>query len=447
MSEQTIRDGRALSWTERFAYAIGNFGAGLLPTVIGSWAMYFYAPPPDDPELEPYIPLAMVGLVLFVGRFAEALVNPFIGFWSDRVNTKHGRRIPFLMYGTPAMVAAFILMWFPPVPHESIINAIYVAFLSVVVGVSFAAVAAPYLSLLPELTPYNNERITVSALMAVFEIFGVLIAAAGAGVVINHFKAGNGILGLDGFKMVGITVGVLTLAAYMTTVIFIKERPYSEAKDVKFDFLQSVKSSFANPAFIPYLVAVTTLRLALDTVIVVIPYIVTTVMGGTETTASLLQAGILVVAMLLFPVVNALSNKLGKKKVFFWGTFGFVIILPLVATVGKWPILSPLWQGVIVFMAAALPVATISVLQRPLMADIIDHDEKLTGFRREAMYNGMEGLFSRTASGLAWVLASLLFFAFGNSTEQPLGILLCGPVAGAIMAVGLYFFRRYPFER
>jgi len=28
-----------------------------------------------------------------------------------------------------------------------------------------------------------------------------------------------------------------------------------------------------------------------------------------------------------------------------------------------------------------------------------------------------------------------------------LGILLCGPVAGAIMGVGLLLFRKYPFSR
>ncbi len=449
-SDAAILEGRSMPWRQRLAYAVGNCGVGMLPAVVGSWAMYYYAPPPDDEILRPYIPLAVVGLVLFLGRLAEALINPFIGYWSDKTRTRLGRRIPYVLAGTPIMVSAFVLMWFPMVPHESMLNAVYVAFLAVVTHSMFAIVVAPYLSLLPELTPYNNERIVVSSVMAVFEILGTLAAIAGAGVLIALFKGGiggAGPTGFNGFKLAGILVGVCTFAAFYTTAVFIRENPYTEAKAVRFRFVESAVSAFRNPSFSPYLAVVVALRLALDTVIVVIPYIVTTVMGGTEMDAAYLQMGIMVLAILLFPLVNVWSARAGKKRVMTLGSLGFVILLPLTSTVGKWPVFTPLMQGSIIFLLAALPVAVISVLQRPLIADVIDHDETLSGFRREALYNGMEGLFTRSASGLAWVVASLLFAFFGNTRENPLGILLCGPVAGAIMGVGLLLFRRYPFSR
>ena len=444
----SFEDGRALSWGQRIVYSAGNMGVGMLPAVVGSWAMYYYAPPPDDGVLKPYVPLAIVGIVLFLGRLAEALLNPFIGYWSDKTRTRFGRRIPYMLAGTPVMVVAFVLMWFPPVLHESWINAVYVAFLAMVTHSMFALVVAPYLSLLPELTPYNNERITVSAVMGVFEILGTLAAMAGAGVLISMYKGGiggGGPTGFNGFKLVGIIIGVLTFFFFYFTALFTKEKPYSEAKAVKFKFAESVVTTVRNPSFPPYLAIVVAIRLALDTVIVVIPYIVTTVMGGTEMEAAYMQMGIMVLAILLFPLVNFWSEKSGKKKVMIWGTLGFGIILPLVSTIGSWPVFSPLVQGTILFLLASLPVAVISVLQRPMIADVIDYDEKLSGFRREALYNGMEGLFTRSASGLAWVVVSLLFAFFGNSIENPLGILLCGPVAGAILVIGIFYFLRYPF--
>jgi len=309
---------------------------------------------------------------------------------------------------------------------------------------------APYLSLLPELTPYNNERIVVSSVMGVFEILGTLAAIAGAGVLISMYKGGigdGGPTGFNGFKLSGIIVGVLTFLAFYITGLLVREKPYSEAKAVKLKFAESAASSFRNPSFPPYLAVVVAIRLALDTVIVVIPYIVTTVMMGTEMDAAYMQMGIMVLAILLFPLVNIWSERVGKKKVMIQGTLGFVILLPLTSTVGKWPFFSPLVQGSIVFLLAALPVAVISVLQRPMIADVIDHDETLSGYRREALYNGMEGLFTRSASGLAWVVASLLFAFFGNTMANPLGILLCGPVAGVILAIGILLFRKYPFAR
>jgi len=448
--DRLSQDGKAMSWTERLSYAAGNTGVGMLPAVVGSWAMYYYAPPPDDGILKPYIPLAIVGVVLFAGRLAEALVNPLVGYWSDRTKTRFGRRIPFIAVGTPIMVAAFVCLWFPPVLRESWANAVYVALLAAVTHSMFALVVAPYLSLLPELTPYNNERITVSSVMAVFEILGTLSAVAGAGFLIERYKGGlggDGPTGFNGFQLAGIIIGVLTLLAFSITALKVREKPYTEAKAVKFRFLESAQASFRNPSFPPYLAIVVAIRLALDTVIVVIPYIVTTVMGGTEMTAGFMQMGIMTLAILLFPVVNLWSERAGKKKVMLWGTGGFVLLLPLTATIGKWPLFSPLAQGCAVFALAALPVAVISVLQRPLIADVIDHDERLSGYRREALYNGMEGLFTRSASGLAWVLASLLFAVFGNTAENPLGIFLCGPIAAAILLAGILWFRRYPFAR
>ncbi len=448
--QEGIQEGKAMSWGQRLAYSAGNCGVGMLPAVVGSWAMYYFAPPPDDGTLKPYIPLSIVGIVLFLGRLAEALINPFIGYWSDRTRTRLGRRIPYILVGTPIMVTAFVFMWFPLVLHESMINAVYVAFLAVVAHSMFALVVAPYLSLLPELTPHNNERIVVSSVMGVFEILGTLAAIAGAGVLISMYKGGigdGGPTGFNGFKLSGIIVGVLTFLAFYITGLLVREKPYSEAKAVKLKFAESAASSFRNPSFPPYLAVVVAIRLALDTVIVVIPYIVTTVMMGTEMDAAYMQMGIMVLAILLFPLVNIWSERVGKKKVMIQGTLGFVILLPLTSTVGKWPFFSPLVQGSIVFLLAALPVAVISVLQRPMIADVIDHDETLSGYRREALYNGMEGLFTRSASGLAWVVASLLFAFFGNTMANPLGILLCGPVAGVILAIGILLFRKYPFAR
>jgi GPH family glycoside/pentoside/hexuronide:cation symporter len=449
-SSGAVQEGKAMSWGQRLVYAAGNCGVGMLPAVVGSWAMYYYAPPPDDGTLKPYIPLSIVGIVLFLGRLAEALINPFIGYWSDRTRTRLGRRIPYILVGTPIMVTAFVFMWYPLVLHESMINAVYVAFLAMVTHSMFAIVVAPYLSLLPELTPYNNERIVVSSVMGVFEILGTLAAIAGTGVLISMYKGGigdGGPTGFNGFKLSGLLVGALTLAAFCVTGLFIREKPYSEAKAVKLKFTESAVSAFRNPSFPPYLAVVVAIRLALDTVIVVIPYIVTTVMGGTEMEAAYMQMGIMVLAILLFPLVNVWSERAGKKKVMILGTLGFMILLPLTSTVGKWPFFSPLVQGSIIFLLAALPVAVISVLQRPMIADVIDHDEALSGLRREALYNGMEGLFTRSASGLAWVVASLLFAFFGNTMDNPLGILLCGPVAGVILAVGVFLFRKYPFAR
>lgn len=442
---------RAMTSAQRFAYSVGNFGVGLLPSIIGSWAMYYYAPPAQEGScLKTYVAMALIGTMLAIGRVAEAILNPFIGDWSDKIKTRWGRRIPFIVIGAPIMVVAMLLVWFPPVANESITNAVWVCFWMTITSLAFAAVVAPYLSLLPELTPHNNERLTVSAYMAVFEVLGMIVAATAAGYIINAYKCGVLVFGdisLNGFQIAGIVFGIVTLLAFWVTGFGIKEKEYSEAKNVTLPFLQGAKEVMKNNAFTPYLALVTAFRVGIDMVIVVIPYVVTTMMGGSEEDAGNIMAVVMVGAVLLFPVVNILSQKYGKKTVTIWGGIGFCIILPLIITLGKIPGLDPMLHGYILFGFATFPVAVFNVTIRPLLADVIDYDETKTGFRREAMYNGMEGLFTRSGSGFAWILCSLLFAFFGSSVENPLGVMLAGPVGGAFVLLGTLLFLKYPFKK
>jgi len=436
---------------QRFAYSIGNFGVGLLPSIIGSWAMYYYAPPAQDGScLKTYVAMALIGTMLAIGRVAEAILNPFIGDWSDKIHTRWGRRIPFIIIGAPVMILAMLMVWFPPIQNESLINAVWVCFWMVITSLAFASVVAPYLSLLPELTPHNDERLVVSAYMAVFEVFGMVVAATAAGYLIDAYKCGTPVFGmftLNGFQISGIVFGLVTLMAFWITGFGIKEKEYTEAKNVTLPFFEGAKEVMKNYSFRPYLALVTAFRIGIDMIIVVIPYVVTTMMGGSEEDAGNIMAVVMVGAVVLFPLINFLSQKYGKKIVTIWGAIGFCIILPLIITLGKIPGIDPMVQGYILFGFATFPVAVFNITIRPLLADVIDYDETQTGFRREAMYNGMEGLFTRSGSGFAWILCSLLFAFFGSSVENPLGVMLAGPVGGFFVFIGLLMFLKYPFKK
>ena len=444
------QDERALNFWQRMGYSIGNSGVGLLPAIVGSWAMYYYSPPPEDGScLVSYVPVYLIGLMLAIGRVAEALLNPFIGDWSDKTNTRWGRRIPYILIGTPIMVLAMFLIWFPPIGEESLINAAWVCFWMSIVSMSFAAVVAPYLSLLPELTPYNDERLTVSAMMALFEVLGVLTATAGAGLLINEYKCGVDVVGslqLNGFQIAGLLFGVLTLIAFYVTAFTVKEKPYTPSKKVELSFVEGFKQVWKNESFSPYLYLVTAFRIGVDLVVVAIPYMITTVMRGTEGDAAVIQLIVLLGSVVLFPAVNWASVRFGKKIVTLVGCLGFMVILPLMMFIGLTDRIPLMTQAYILFGFATIPVAIFNVLPRPLLADVIDYDEKRTGLRREAMYNGVEGLFTRSASGFAWLLSSLLFHFFGNSAENPLGIQLVGPVGAVFIAIAFFAFRKYPFK-
>jgi len=416
--------------------------------VFVGWVIYFYAPPTGE-GLSPYVTLTAVGIITFLGRIVDAVADPIVGHWSDRSRSPRGRRTPFIVWGTPGLALTFALIWFPPTDGVTTTNAVYLAVLMGAFWFFYTVVVAPYLSLLPEITPSLTERVRISSYMAGFEVVALLVGSVAVGQLIGAFSGGLSLGPLrlpSGFQVMGILIALLSAAGFYATVLGPKETPHHAGKEVGFGFVEAMKTTLTNPPFPPYLVAVAMFRVAVDVVVVAIPFLAKTVMGADEAMAGIGQGLVVIVAACTFPLVQKLAAAWGKRKLMMVGGFGFGIVLPLMFTIGDWPVFSPVVQGMILFALAGAPTATLLVLPRPMLADVVDADSERTGFRREAIYNGMEGLITKFAAGLSALIATQLFAQFGNSAEQPLGILLAGPVAGALTLVGVAALLLYPIR-
>jgi GPH family glycoside/pentoside/hexuronide:cation symporter len=60
------------------------------------------------------------------------------------------------------------------------------------------------------------------------------------------------------------------------------------------------------------------------------------------------------------------------------------------------------------------------------------------------MYYGAQGLFTKWAYAASATVMSYLFVAYGNSREEPLGVLLVGPVAGGLCLLAAALYALYP---
>jgi GPH family glycoside/pentoside/hexuronide:cation symporter len=60
------------------------------------------------------------------------------------------------------------------------------------------------------------------------------------------------------------------------------------------------------------------------------------------------------------------------------------------------------------------------------------------------MYFGVQGLATKMLYGVSGAILSFLFVRYGNSAEEPLGVLLVGPVAAVFCLASALLFLRYP---
>jgi len=407
------------------------------------------------------LPALVVGIVMFAGRIVDSLADPLIGQWSDKTKTRLGRRIPFVLYCTVPLALSFVLVWFPPVAGQSLWN---VAHLTLALGAFwffFTAVVAPYLSLLPEIVTSIRSRINVSSWQGVFEIAAGITTPLAAGVLIARYAPENGgaNLGLvhlpDGFKLMSLLLGAIICVSLLLSITLVREKPMSESKAVSFRFIEACRLCFKNPSFPPYVIGWSFYRTGINLLMVATPFLFKSVVGVGEGETGAGQALIALVAVSLFWLNARLARGFGKRNMLMAGGIALGALMVLMAlspvlpmsgfTIGEYFVSWRLFGVLVLFFLFGCAAPPIYVMPRAMIADVMDYDERLTGFRRECMYNGMEGLITKLAVGLAPIIFGLLGY-FGNTAEKPLGILLAGPVAGALLIIGALIFSRYPIK-
>jgi len=474
-SETPMR-GTKLGPIQQISYAFGNFGVAFSPTVVAAWLGYFYY----GRETEAGEPILLVGkaafgIIWFLCNALNGPTDPIVGYLSDNMRSRWGRRKPWVVLGAPFLALSFFFLWTPATDVPSVANNV-ILFLSLFgFWLFFTVVVAPYLSLLPEITPYDNERVRISAFMGGFEVLGT-IAGNLLPPLFAAFFAGGLLFLTSGFQAMAFCAGMTLMLAFTLSVAFVKETytPPSQAvsggAQPVIRAMKEFGSTFRNMAFRPYVVGVGFYRMAVATVVFIAPFIATKIIGSYqageadvavlgalgamheagpnwELAAGYLMMLVMVGAALFFPLISWLAGKLGKRSLFITALLWLGVIMVMMGTIGTWPFFTPLFQAVALFLFAAFPVAIALVVIRPMLADVIDADEKLTGLRREGVYNGMEGLIMKVAAGLGPLIAGLVFSAFGSSTGENLGVRICGPIAGLCLIASAAAFMRYPIKK
>ncbi len=469
------REGQSLSFFAQSAYALGNFGVAFSPTIVAAWLGYFFYGQEDGGRPILYLAPATFSVIWFATQFLNAFTDPIVGYLSDSTRSRFGRRRPWILIGAPLLGLCFFFLWTPATGEPSLANAIILFFSLFGFWLFFTVVVAPYLALLPEITPYDNERVRISAFMGIHEVLGTAAGNILPPVFAGAFATGALFL-TNGYQVTGL-IGALTLmVCFMLAALFTRERYRppearpSGGRPVR-DALREFASVFRNPAFLPYVLGAGFYRMAAATIVFVTPFVATKILGAYPATerdltilgalgavgeqgavdwelaAGYLMMLVLLGAALLFPLVSLLSRRMGKRALYILSLTWLGIVLILMSTLGLWPVLSPLSQALVLFALATFPLAIALVIIRPILADVIDADEKLTGLRREGIYNGMEGLIQKTGAALGPGIAGLLFQLFGGTTQDNLGIRLATPLAGLCLLAAALAFTRYPIRK
>lgn len=462
-----MRDRDRLSIWQKTAYSLPQVGINLMGVMVAQWLTFFYIPPVDDLRA-PLVGAGVFATVMLIGRVVDGVADPLIGHWSDTTRSRWGRRMPFVLVGTPLLAFTFAAMWFPPDAEPTRGNAAYLGTMLIVYWVAFTVVVGPYYALLPEIARTTTERVRLSAVMAVYTALGSVVASVAVGHWQSARPSGITWLGFDvggGIQASALIAAVLTALAFVVMPLGIKETPHDASKEVPPSLVEALKAAFSNSAFRAYLGLSVLVQLGTLTFGTGLPYLCTTVLerpgvffelgpfhvigsepglvgpGEGEAWTGTLMGVLYGVAILSLPLVNVVAERVGKNRLMVGAGIFFSVALALVPATTLFD--DPAVPVMVMVGLLGFPVSCALVLVNAIGADVVDYDEARSGMRREGIYSGASALVAKTAQGLGPAIVVGLM-TFGASRANPLGILLVGPASAVLVALGTFIFSRTP---
>ena len=332
-----------------------------------------------------------LGLLTFTGLILAVAVQPIAGAISDRSGFSWGRRRPYILLGTIA-----VILFLPGIGFFGSYAAIFIIYC--LLQVSGNTAQGPYQAFIPDLVP-EGRRGLASGVKSLLEIVGGVALVRLIGYFMGRYFIG------EGSSWLWLSLGALAivlLGAMLATVLTVKERPRSGSSQLP--LLPTLYKSFkidvkASPDFVLFLISRLLIVMALATLQTFALYFLKDVIGVANPAAVTADLLIVVGIGMIVAVYPAgrLSDRIGRRPVIvFSGLLGASGILVL--------FFSPSY-GYIIFGGAILGIATGTFMSSnwALATDLVPKGE-------EARYLGLTNLATAGGAALARLIGPVIDF-------------------------------------
>lgn len=153
------------------------------------------------------------GIIMALDNVVAIFLLPLFGMLSDRTNTRLGKRIPYIIFGTCVSTLMMILM---PIADNQKSLALFIASLAIVL-ISMGTYRSPAVSLMPDVTP-RPLRSQANAVINLMGAAGGILTLILTKILVteNENKQAN-------YQLVFISVAIIMVLAVVLLVSTIKE--------------------------------------------------------------------------------------------------------------------------------------------------------------------------------------------------------------------------------
>jgi len=355
----------------------------------------------------------IAGTIVAVGALWNSIFNPIMGYISDRVFTRFGRRRPvMLVFCLPLILTLFLL--FTNVNLSAEIKPLYYGVILIAFWTSYTGFFIPYLALGVDYTSDYDDRTTLRLFSSLFNMVGALLAMTAPSFLVGLFE----MLGMStdqSWSMTGLTIGILSALSILITVFTSKQkdppakRPAALHKEPLHRAIVNIFAEYISVAKIKilrYLIVANLSGLIVFTIMMSdVIYFFTFCNGMTSTEASAAMALRVIFGTIFLPLTGRLIKLTDKRE-----TMIGAYLLGSVILLGVRFLSIPTGIEEFVYMIAmALCTAIYWQIMPGIFYDVCEYDRIVNGKNRSATIVSFQGLVEAIAAGLGgqilgWIL-------------------------------------------
>lgn len=449
--QHSSRSPKPLSFPTKLAFGAGDVGPAITANILVFFLLYFFT---EVAKLPP----GLAGSILMIGKISDGINDPIIGYMSDRTESKRwGRRHSWMLYGAIPFGILFFLQWIVPPVGDPTQNPWplfgYYVLVGILFNLAYTAVNLPYTALTPELTQNYDERTSLNSFRFAFSIGGSILSVILV-ILLTRLVADL----RQQYLLIGLTCAVIaTLPIYWCIwgtrrgAMAAEARRLSKPVQPSIALTEQLRIVFSNRAFLYVIGIYLCSWLAVQLTAANMKFFVESWLGLPPQIANTVILAVQGTALLMLFVWSAVSQRVGKKPVYFMGMSCWIL------AAGGLFFLQPGQLGLLygLTILAGVGVSTAYLIPWSMLPDVIELDELKTGQRREGIFYSFMVLLQKLglALGLQMVGLALQWSGYiGGASEQPTSALLAirivvAPLPMVCLLAGLVLAYFYPITR
>jgi GPH family glycoside/pentoside/hexuronide:cation symporter len=349
------------------------------------------------------VPAALAGIAIFVPKLWVVFCDPLVGAWSDRTDTRWGRRRPFVFWGAILSGLSFIALFNVPDLGSPTLAAVYMTLIYTLASTAFSLFSIPYFSMAAEFTNDTHERTTILAWRVAFTAAG-LIAGGVAPFLVAQFGGGE-----PGYAMMALVMAALITGSMLLTFFGTASAPRIGRSEASVPVREQVRLALANRDYLSLLSINTIQNLGAACNYAAIVYFVKYVLGLPLARLTPMIIVISLAAMAAQPLWVATSKRFSKR-----GVAMVSLVCYCLATL-SWTLIDG--DDTIAFYSICVAVGVFNsgfaMLLVSMLIDAIDEDRKATGLNREGAFMGVWFALEKAMFAVGALIVGLILSAFG----------------------------------